>query len=300
MTQDANMRNANKWMVTKYDVLNRPVETGLLVSSTNFLSHRNAAATSIDYPSITSGYEQLTYTAYDSYNTLPAVGLSATYLTTWNSNFTATNNDVYPYPQMPTQSTAVKGMVTWTKVKVLNSSSDFIYTVMIYDDKGRVIQTQTKSDVTGGVDVATTQYSWAGQPLVIVQKQEVTGTNAQTHTLVTKMEYDDLGRVKEVKKKINADAEKSIARNEYDKLGQLKNKKLANYYNGSTLETLNYDYNIRGWMLGMNRSYLQQDNSTKFAFELAYDKKQSAFDANNGIIFGTIFICVFYFISSVH
>jgi hypothetical protein len=31
MTQDANMRVGNKWMVTKYDALNRPEETPLSV-----------------------------------------------------------------------------------------------------------------------------------------------------------------------------------------------------------------------------------------------------------------------------
>lgn len=291
MTQDANMRTNGKWMVTLYDALNRPVETGLVLNSwfgTNktFAQHRTDAGSSTSYPFTSGGYpidpnwEELTKTAYDTYSTLPSVGLSATYLSTWDTNFSATNNNDYPYPQMPAQSNAVKGMATWTRVKVLNSTSDFIYTVMIYDDKGRVIQTQTKNDVTGGVDVVTTQYSWAGQPLVIVQKQQITGTNAQIHTLITKLEYDELGRVKEIKKKINTDAERTLVKNEYDKLGQLKNKKLATYYSGGAIETLNYDYNIRGWMLGMNRTHLE-DYSNKFGFELSYDKKQSAFDGNS-------------------
>jgi len=30
MTQDANLRMLNKWMVTLYDALNRPIQTGLL------------------------------------------------------------------------------------------------------------------------------------------------------------------------------------------------------------------------------------------------------------------------------
>ncbi|WP_315824046.1 hypothetical protein [Paraflavitalea speifideaquila] len=40
------------------------------------------------------------------------------------------------------------------------------------------------------------------------------------------------------------------------------------------LETLTYDYNIRGWMLGTNRTYAKDSNSTTnhFGFELSYDK----------------------------
>lgn len=40
----------------------------------------------------------------------------------------------------------------------------------LYDDKGRVIQVQSQN-VTGGVDVVSTQYSWAGQPLLTVTKK---------------------------------------------------------------------------------------------------------------------------------
>lgn len=283
MTQDANMRINNKWMVTKYDALNRSIETGLLVSSIAFSVLAEQAYSVIDYPATTTGYEQLTVTYYDNYNTLPSVGLSSTYLPIWNSSFAGTDLVNSPYPQLPTQSTAVKGMITWTKVKVLDSSPEqFIYSIIIYDDKGRVIQSQSKNDVTGGVDVVTTQYSWDGKVLAVVQKQEITGTNAQVHTLVTKMDYDELGRVKEVKKKIDTDAEKSIAKQGYDKLGQLLTKNLAPGYNGNAngIETLSYEYNIRGWLLGVNRSYLNSDNSTKFGFELAYDKKKSAFDNN--------------------
>jgi RHS repeat-associated protein len=282
MTQDANMRQGtSKWMVTKYDDLNRPIETGLWTNSTSFAMHLSSAYVSSNYPTTTTGYELLTLTHYDDYNNLPS-GLSATYLSTWNSNFSATNNTQWPYPQMPTQSNIVKGLPTWTQVKILGTSNTYLNSVTIYDDKGRPIQAQS-TNITGGTDVATTQYSWAGQPLIIVQKQEKQGTNAQTHTVITKIQYDDLGRVLNIKKTVNSlinnvavnKAEQLIVQNEYNQLGQLKKKTLGS----NNLETLNYDYNIRGWILGMNRDYAKDANSTNyFGFDLGYDK------ANNNII----------------
>lgn len=282
MTQDANMRTTNKWMVTKYDALNRPYETGLWQdnSDTTFASHLSAANTSTNYPSTASNFEQLSITHYDDYANIPA-GLSATYLTNWNSYLEATNNTNFPYQQMPTQSNAVRGMVTWTQVKVLNSSpAKYIYTVSIYDDKGRVIQLQSKNEYTNALDAVTTQYTWAGQPYITIQKHELTGSNAQTTVLVTKINYDDLGRVKDIEKKqshtqYNGNAmstAKTVTVNEYDKLGQLKNKKLAPYYSEGAIEQLTYDYNIRGWMLGMNRNYIKDVGTNWFGFELAYDK----------------------------
>jgi hypothetical protein len=143
MMQDANMRSGTtkKWLVTKYDALNRPIETGLWNNETTFDQHvANANNTTfpLDYPSTTTGiYDPLSITHYDDYNSLPA-GLGA-YSTTWNSHFQATNNSSWPYPQMPSVNTATKGMVTWMQVKVLGTST-FLNTVNYYDDKGRLIQ----------------------------------------------------------------------------------------------------------------------------------------------------------------
>ena len=49
----------------------------------------------------------------------------------------------------------------------------------------------------------------------------------------------------------------------------MKKKKL-----GLPLDSLTYDYNIRGWMLGANRSYVKDTTSTTnwFGFDLGYDK----------------------------
>ena len=86
-----------------------------------------------------------------------------------------------------------------------------------------------------------------------------------------------MGRVLNVRKAVNSTinstavtkAEQVIVQNEYDKLGQLKKKTLG----ANNLETLNYDYNIRGWMLGMNRDYARDVNSSNyFGFDLGYDK----------------------------
>lgn len=291
MTQDANLRGGSpqKWLVTKYDALNRPIETGLWNNNGyNFATHLSLAyGTTIDYPDTWTGYELLTVTHYDNYTGLPA-GLSAAYLSTWNSYFAATNNSAWPYPQMPQKSELTKGLVTWTQAKVLGSSpAQYISSVNIYDAKGRVIQVQS-TNITNAADVLTTQYNWAGQPLVTVQKQQKDGTNAQTTVVVTQMTYDDLGRlVKTEKKQSNTlisentmSNYKTIAQLEYDKLGQLKTKKLGTDPNNSAapLETMAYEYNIRGWMLGANRGFASNANNNNwFGFDLGYDK------AANGI-----------------
>ncbi len=287
MTQDANMRNGNpaKWMITKYDLLNRPIETGLWNNDGNsFATHlSNAYSNSTDYPNTATGYEELTKTFYDNYIWLTTNGNpfpSSNYDNSYNTYFQTASDIIWPYPQANTQSAQLKGISTGSKIKVLGTSI-YLYTISFYDAKGRVIQVQSKN-ITGGTDIGTTQYTWAGQPLVTIQKQEKQGVNAQTTVIVSQLTYDDLGRLVKTEKKqsntlVNANAMssyKTIAEIEYDKLGQLKTKKLGKQTDGVTpLETLAYDYNIRGWMLGMNRDYAKDINSTNyFGFDLGYDK----------------------------
>lgn len=297
LTQDANMRSPaqgiSKWVVTKYDVLNRPIETGIWENSTTFSSHLSASYNSIDYPAITSGnYETLSRSHYDDYLGLPA-GLTPTYLTTWDSYFSATSNTLWPYPQMPQQSNAImKGQLAWSQVKILGSNPEaFISTVHIYDEKGRIIQVQS-TNISGGTDVATTQYSWVGLPLIQVQKHQMGGVlNGRATIVVSQTTYDDIGRVTKTEKRISDPSVnmgtmspyKTISRIEYNKMGQAKRKSIGSAeYTESPLETLDYEYNIRGWLLGMNRAYAKdhQSSTNYFGFDLGYDK------ADNSIIGG--------------
>lgn len=310
MTQDANMRQGTeKWLVTKYDGLNRPIETGLWENSTAFTTHLSTANGSSSYPTTSGTYELLTVTHYDDYTSLPS-GLTS-YLTTWNGYFSATDNMSWPYPQMPAATTNTKGMPTWTQTRILGTS-DFLNTVNYYDEKGRVIQTQS-TNITGGADVVTTQYSWVGQPLIIIQKQENAYGNGQTTVIVSKRTYDALGRMLKIAKRtshtmVNSGTMspdyKTVVEHEYNKLGQLKIKKLGSVAdNGSfppttgPLETLTYDYNVRGWLLGMNREYVKDVNTTNyFGFDLGYDKINNNLIGNqnylaaqyNGNITGTV------------
>ena len=146
-------------------------------------------------------------------------------------------------------------------------------------------------NITGGADILTTQYNWAGQPLVTIYKQVKAGTATQTSVVITKMSYDDLGRLVQADKKVqntnvNGNAlpanYTTISKNEYDALGQLRKKKLAPAYNNNAgLETFTYDYNIRGWMLGANRDLCTGCHQCNyFGFDLGYDK------VNNNLING--------------
>ncbi|NCT73666.1 MAG: hypothetical protein GXC78_03985 [Chitinophagaceae bacterium] len=296
LTQDSVLRagSPQKWLYTQYDELNRPVATGLWNNSSSRATHASAASSSTAYPNLSGQtYEVLTRTFYDDYSWLSLYTTGQNSVIdqssggTQNGNIQSASNTVWPYPQAVTPSTELKGLVTGSMVKVLGTSTN-LFSVNFYDDKGRLIQTKARN-ITGDVDIITTQYSWSGQPLVNIVKQQKAGTNAQTSIVVTRFTYDSLMRVAKTDKKVthtqvNAGANPSswttISENEYDALGQLKKKKLDPAYNSNAgLDSLTFDYNIRGWMLGMNRLYAKDVHQNNyFGFDLGYDKAQ------NGII----------------
>jgi RHS repeat-associated protein len=121
-----------------------------------------------------------------------------------------------------------------------------------------------------------------------ITKNEKAGTNSQTSVVLTQMSYDSLMRVVRIEKKVSNTKVNSGSmpgswttetQNEYDALGQLKKKKLG----VAPLDSLVYDYNIRGWMLGMNRSYVKDTTSTTnwFGFDLGYDKTSFSVNGAN-------------------
>lgn len=288
MTQDPALRPQGQWMVNRYDAFNRLTEAGLWVNAGSFASHLQAADTSITYPAVTGSYEAMIIRHYDDYNDRPAT--LSSFQPAPETYFAAADNSHWPYPQHPAPATAVKGMMTWSSTRIIGTA-EWIHSVSYYDEKDRVIQNQS-TNITGGTDITALQYNWAGQTLLAVYVQQAfpQGAAPQQHTVITGYDYDDLGRLLQLRKTIRSEVagtnseqpEQVLFSNQYNAQGQLTQKILAPYYtgpDGQGLQTLNYEYNIRGWLLGMNRDYLSGTapapgitGGNHFGFELRYDK----------------------------
>jgi len=279
LIQDGNLLNHGKWMYTLYDELSRPKETGLWTSSNDWEYHSSRAALFSTYPNLSGQtYEVLTSTYYDNYDWIAIDGPP------FDANRTDDNSGLFeatgswPYPQEPLiQSNAIKGMVTGTKTEILDGSNNYLYAINYYDDRGRVIQSQS-TNITGGKDISSTQYSFSGQPLINITTHPKDDHVPATITLATKMTYDEMGRLLQIDKKINDADWKPISKMEYDELGQLKTKQFGTnpLSTSDPLSTNFYDYNIRGWLLAVNKLYVNGSSlyepKSHFGFELAYDK----------------------------
>jgi RHS repeat-associated protein len=268
LTQDGNMRGEYQWMYTKYDNLNRPVETGVYTHTGEALQTDmvGVIGESLDFPSTTTEEMKLSETFYDNYDELEAeAGTGYTYINPEKDGFETTYND------------AVKGQITFTKTKV-PETGQWLVTVNYYDDKYRVIQTIADNHL-GGRDVISNRYDFVGKVMETIQQHTVDGV---TQTITKQFVYDHAGRLLETKMGMGEETPKTIATNTYNELGQLESKASNDVISGTALVNTNYTYNIRGWMTDIDNT----DNQTNdlFNLDLRYNTNEGSQPQFNGNI----------------
>ena len=160
MTQDSLLRSQQEWLYTKYDTENRPDSTGLITDPTyyNQLSYQESTAfASNNYP-VVSSYttkELLTQNFYDDYSWVSAYGapVASTMATTYigNSNYFITTSSCITCLCSQSYSTLCherNGYRNKDRNSWLREGVEYLYTASFYDDRGRVIQSQS-SNYTG-------------------------------------------------------------------------------------------------------------------------------------------------------
>lgn len=298
LTQDGNMRDSRRWIFTKYDDLNRPLLTGVYTDTKHTTQAQMQGAvdsfyvatefagspvkyyevagsevlgyTNKSFPSITSVDNYLTVTIYDDYDVMNQLDhdVPVSRLT-----FDSTKN-ISTYIDSDGVNNGyfdnVRGQVTCTVVKVLDgneytSDARWLATVTYYDDRYRPIQVQgTLYDgtVNGGTFTSATRYHFNGQVERIKEEQTLNGTST---TVEKKFTYDYAWRVTKTEQRINDAANwTTISELAYNELGQLVKKKL-----GNSVQTLDYRYNIRGWLTQINDPDTLVDDL--FDMKLLYD-----------------------------
>jgi RHS repeat-associated protein len=329
LTQDGKQRTNNQWAFNKFDKYNRIIYTGLFETTqtigdliilldsyyagnkryeNRLLTSDIGYTTDQSFPSASSNNSILNVSYYDDYEwTASHPAIFQTKDNSYDSDF-ANDENIAPFPQPLTQNVRIRGQVTGLISNLISTTAgtfDKIRSVMFYDERGKVVQTKSEN-ITGGIDINTTQYNFKGLPLKNILFQDKAGVNSTlSMNIYTTMEYDNGGRLKKIKKKVrpiagsgnpipNGTVETILLENEYDDLGELKVKRLAPTSTGGELESINYDYNIRGWLTSINKNYLINNSSEHFfGMELGYEKGVSVTGETfnrlfNGNIGGTI------------
>lgn len=298
LSQSGNQRQKKQWTFTKYDRFDRPVLTGLL-DTTDFT--RSAMQSAIDnyyatggsryeayegvngavhgytndtYPVLADENAYLSVTYYDSYDFIQSDTLfGAAYA--YDSSMLGCQDSPqgeYCFPAAPLK--ILRGKVTGSKTKVLNQDQ-WLPGVVYYDDDGRTIQAIAQNH-TGGIDRASTLHNFAGWPLMTYSTLNMPGTD--NYAIRRKFIYDHAGRLKEgyheLFKNDVGQGEKFLAENVYNELGQLIEKNL-HVEQDIPLQSVDYRYNIRGWLQSINTVQFSVDGRNNdvndlFGMEILY------------------------------
>ncbi|WP_461589710.1 RHS repeat-associated core domain-containing protein, partial [Winogradskyella sp.] len=267
MTQDKELKNANKWLVTKYDVFGRVVYTGIKNTNgsrtdfQNLLNNNN-----VDYEtkeSVGTGYMNTYYTSNSfpvSLDEIHTINYYDNYYFDLRGGISETAYGVTPI-------TNVKGLATGGKVRVLGTN-DWITTVTYYDEKSRPIYVYSKNDYLGSIDKIKSELTFDGTVL------ETTSSHNKNFPIINvtdKYTHDHMNRlILHTQLLNNAALPEVISENEYDDLGQLVKKGVGDKENvTSRLQDVDYEYNIRGWLKRINK--VNELEGDLFSFEIEYN-----------------------------
>lgn len=292
-TQDGVQRGINIWMFTKYDVLNRPILTGIYTDTEAPSRNRESLQEDVNAYYVANptyyfetagesvhGYtnqsfpndvvnedEYLTVTYYDNYN------FRELFPGTWTYNATDFID------QTAVENTRVIGQVTGTKVKVLDGGvaggSNWLKSATYYDKKYQVIQIISDNQ-KGATDRVSNVYDFAGK--LLTTKTTHTTSIPTSKTVTRTFDYDHAGRLLRTWHQVDGGTTYLLSKNEYNELGQLIDKKLHSTNGDATdnKQSVDYRYNIRGWLTSINNSALADNNTNNdtgdyFGMELAYN-----------------------------
>lgn len=273
LTQDALQRDQGQWAFQLFDALGRPTVSGEITASENraqmqtylddsyqgypsgeILYHLNNYKSYHVYPTSLVNCKILTTIYYDDYEQLGIMGFD-------NGQFTNAM-PTEPYLDQPVLSMATRDKVTGTKSRILDpenaGSDDWLFTSYYYDEKGRIIQSQSQN-IKGSYDINSYVYYFQGPVYKVITshsnpyaKPVPNATDAPLTNIKLIKTYDrNLGlgggnyHVSKITQKINTGPDYVIAEYDYDHMGRQTVKSLPI---GAELN----EYNIRGLLTHIN------------------------------------------------
>ncbi|MGN7707954.1 DUF6443 domain-containing protein [Chryseobacterium sp. 22543] len=256
MSQDALLRTKGQWLVTKYDQFGRVVFTAI----TNNNSTRQSLQTTITGAAYTfeirsaGSFTVSGMPIYYTNRALPgslAQVLSVNYYDTYPAGSSAVTN-VFAQPLLtdnPANEQTTKGLLTASYIKNIEDDKwtrNFVW----YDIKGRNIGSRSNNHL-GGYTVVNNKLDFTG---VILQTNTYHKRLAADpeKAVVEKFTYDTQNRLLTHTHQVGSNPVEYLAQNKYNEISQLESKKVGGTAAVSPLQTVDYQYNIRGWMTKIN------------------------------------------------
>jgi RHS repeat-associated protein len=268
LVQDGNMRLKNQWYFIKYDIYNRPIITGIYThhdpSDPNKIISRSELIGLISKDVV---YEEFTGEAPYGYTDRQVFPNGST------KPLTISYYDNYDFKQLfpaggyeydkdliaglPIKNlSAVTGLATGNQIRILETDQ-WVRKVNYYDSHYRIIQTIADNHL-GGKDYLGAKVDFSGK---VLNKIVVHHKGNTVVKIAEQFDYDHSGRLLARYHRINDGPNVQLSANNYNMLGQLVEKNLHRSSDGF-LQSVDYRYNIRGWLSSINNASLTDDQST--------------------------------------
>ncbi|MDP9961655.1 DUF6443 domain-containing protein, partial [Chryseobacterium lathyri] len=282
-TQDSNLKEKGQWLYTKYDQFGRVAYTGINTGGTRAAEQTEAntfGSNSVDRGNVVFfnrqgmdvyyGSSDLTYPKSPTWVTLLSLNYYDSYPGySFNPSFPSTIQGATVLTQTPsTDGRSTKGLPVMSLVKNIeddNWTKNYTY----YDTKGRAVGSHSINHL-GGYTKTESKLDFAGVP----QETYTTHLRKPNENGVMVKErfvYDNQNRLLQHYHQVDSQPEELLVQNEYNELSQLKNKKV-----GNNLQSIDYAYNIRGWMTDINKDQMAVPNlgGKLFSYKIKYTQKE--------------------------
>ena len=291
-TQDGMLREKGHWLVTHYDYLGRPIRRGICTQvdtrqeledliSYNQVPYESLKDSKDDYSTSLDPQirEVHSLTFYDSYDFLP----DASFAFQGESQLgflSRPSDEAEPYEKADN----TLGQVTGVRVFVLTPQPNMptsLLTVTYYDKYGRDIQSISENHL-GGKELVANRYNFAGELIESVHYHNWKSSEQQRiHKVYT---YDHRGRLGKILQQINEDTAVALVENQYDEIGQLSEKNLGASACQAPLQSVDYQYNTRGWLTRINSPLDPTEDPSPDGFSLILRYNEGAHPLYNGNI----------------
>ncbi|WP_419868726.1 DUF6443 domain-containing protein [Chryseobacterium sp. CT-SW4] len=265
MSQDTNLKALGQWLLTKYDQFGRVVYTGITnntgsraTNQTNINNNANLYETRTSGVSFTLNGMPVYYTKVAGPTNVTQI-LSVNYYDTYPAGSPGITN-VFSNPLLTATPTSItsngitsirstKGLPLASYVKNIEDDG-WTKNYTWYDTSGRVFGSRSNNHL-GGYTVVNHQLDFSGVPLqtYTYHRRVMTDTEILTKEAFT---YDHQNRLLKHTHRVGSNPIEILAQNTYNELSQLKTKKVGGTVASSPLQTIDYKYNIRGWMTQIN------------------------------------------------
>lgn len=254
-SQDANMRVNNQWLFTKYDKFSRPIYAGITIGGTRITEQNAVDAKSMNIESKSTAVS-FTSNGLGVYYTN-----TSAYPATINTLLTVNYYDEYPVDKPANMPTVVLGQNILSSVLTDSKSTKSLPTAsytknieddnwtksyVLYDEKSNPIYTHDINHL-GGYTKTETKLDFSATPVNVNTYHKKLSTTTSDVVIKERFEYDHVKRIKKHFHQVNSEKEVLLSNLDYDDIGQVSVRKV-----GDSLQTVNYEYNIRGWLKSIN------------------------------------------------